>query len=242
MSLSKIPALAITAVGTYTLFTPPWQPKAKESDSPKGLGTFERVFTHVVRLYCAISKTFFCIGSIIEAAVILASKYPTHSISQAVLGLLVPGSASIASKIGYSTPFVIGCSLVALGSYIRYCCYRALGRFFTYEVSVSEDQQLITDGPYTYVRHPSYSGGFAVLVGAGLCYGSTGSWLRECEVVDSIWGKATVVSYTAVMAVWIMAAMIYRPREEDRLLKAKFGGQWNAWAQKVPYRLIPHLY
>ncbi|OSX56827.1 hypothetical protein POSPLADRAFT_1158987 [Postia placenta MAD-698-R-SB12] len=208
MSLSKIPALAITAVGIHTIFTPP-QPKARESDSPKELGAFEQVFSQVVRLYSGTSKVLLCSGSIIEAVAILASQYPTHSVSQAVLGLLVPGSASIASGIGFSTLFVIGCSTVALGSYIRYRCYRTLDRFFTYEVNITKNQQLITHGPYAYVRHPSYSSGFVVLIGAGLCHGSAGSWLRECQIVDSIWGKAAVAAYAAVAM--LLAAVLATP-------------------------------
>ncbi|OSX56840.1 hypothetical protein POSPLADRAFT_1158553, partial [Postia placenta MAD-698-R-SB12] len=178
---------------------------------------------------------------VIEAVAILASHYPTYSVSQAVLGLLVPGSASIASGIGFSTLFVIGCSTVALCSYIRYRCYRTLDRYFTYEVNITKNQQLITHGPYAYVRHPSYSSGFVVLIGAGLCHGSAGSWLRECQIVDSIWGKAAVAAYAAVAMVWMMV-LFYRPREEDRLLRERFGGQWDAWARKVPYRLVPYLY
>lgn len=55
MSVLKIPALAITALDIYSAFTPP-QPKPKESDSQKNMGTLEKTLSPIFRLYAASFK------------------------------------------------------------------------------------------------------------------------------------------------------------------------------------------
>lgn len=40
---------------------------------------------------------------------------------------------------------------------MRIWCYQALKHSFTFRLKVSEDQKLITTGPYTYLAHPSYT-------------------------------------------------------------------------------------
>lgn len=172
---------------------------------------------------------------------VCANRYPAHATSQKILGLLIFGPASLASRIGYSTSFIVGCGLVTLGSYIRYRCYRALGKHFTLELNVSDNHKLITHGPHAYVRHPSYTSALAVFIGSGCCYGSPGSWFRECQIVDTTWGGVLIVAYALFVSV---ATVVITSRlvVEDQLLRERFKEQWDAWAQKVPYRLVPFLY
>ncbi|KAF9807140.1 hypothetical protein IEO21_08372 [Rhodonia placenta] len=240
MSVLKIPALAVTALGAFITLTPP-QPKPKEGDSQKKLGKLEKVLSSTSRLYVASFKVFLCLASIIEAAVICASRYPAHTASQKILGLLVFGPASLANRIGYSPSFAVGCGLVTLGSYTRYRCHRALGELFTLEVNICDDHKLITHGPYAYVRHPSYTSALAVFIGSVCCYGSLGSWFRECQIINTAWGGALIAAYMMFLTVG-MTVITSRPAVEDQLLRERFKGQWDAWAQRVPYRLIPFLY
>jgi protein-S-isoprenylcysteine O-methyltransferase Ste14 len=46
----------------------------------------------------------------------------------------------------------------------------SLGRYFTYTVQTSSDQPVITNGPYRFVRHPSYTGVLLMVLGAGLAW------------------------------------------------------------------------
>jgi protein-S-isoprenylcysteine O-methyltransferase Ste14 len=88
--------------------------------------------------------------------VILATHTPSLTLSQTVLSTLVRGRGS--DRIQLSPLFLFGTLLTGLGGYIRYRCYRALGRLFTFEMSIRSDHKLITDGPYSIVRHPGYTG------------------------------------------------------------------------------------
>ena len=53
--------------------------------------------------------------------------------------------------------------------------YRQLGRFFVFEASIQKDHELIVSGPYSVVRHPSYTGFFMVAGGWFLWNLSKGS-------------------------------------------------------------------
>ncbi|EGO24380.1 hypothetical protein SERLADRAFT_389488, partial [Serpula lacrymans var. lacrymans S7.9] len=41
-----------------------------------------------------------------------------------------------------SYPFIIGTTLMSLAGLLRWQCYRTLGRFFTYRLSIRKDHQL----------------------------------------------------------------------------------------------------
>src|SRR5689334_15245567 len=62
-----------------------------------------------------------------------------------------------------------GVVLFVLGIIIRWLAIIQLGRFFTVNVTIAEDHELVTTGVYRYVRHPSYSGTLLTFLGFGLC-------------------------------------------------------------------------
>ena len=67
-----------------------------------------------------------------------------------------------------TTLFGIGINFMLLGVALRWYAIRILGRYFTRDVAVSADQQVVQDGPYHYIRHPAYSGTFLTMLGIGL--------------------------------------------------------------------------
>lgn len=114
---------------------------------------------------------------------------------------------------------------------------------FTFELSLRKDHQLITSGPYSVVRHPSYTGGALALLGALSCYTSPGSWFIECSgLFPSSWTGSVVLScwLIAILIAWLVVSP--RLKKEDAMLKKQFGSQWDTWAANVPYRLIPGVY
>jgi protein-S-isoprenylcysteine O-methyltransferase Ste14 len=79
------------------------------------------------------------------------------------------------------SPFFVAGALTAIsGNLLRQWCFRELGTLFTFEVTILPDHKLVTSGPYSYVRHPSYTGIYMTLLGPTLMALSPGSWLREC--------------------------------------------------------------
>ena len=139
-----------------------------------------------------------------------------------------------------TAPFLVGAALCAVGGALRLLCYRALGRHFTFELSLRKDHKLVTDGPYAVVRHPSYTALIMVTVGTLLCLTGQGSWLAESGILSTLIGRLLVVMWAAEVA-WIPIVMILRVGTEDEILRKEFKDEWETWSRRTPYKLIPGL-
>ncbi|KAK7437942.1 hypothetical protein VKT23_018377 [Stygiomarasmius scandens] len=135
----------------------------------------------------------------------------------------------------------LGVFLLASGAFLRMQCYGALGKFFTFDIASFPDHKLVTSGPYSLVRHPAYTGTYCVGLGCYLFVFSKGSWVRESGVLDTVVGKIVLGGYAFAIFSGLVA-MLRRTKIEDQLLKDKFGKEWEEWAKKVPYKLLPGIY
>lgn len=149
-----------------------------------------------------------------------------------------PATSAIGVRI--TLTFLLGTLLCATGGIMRIFCYRALGRHFTFELSLRKDHKLVTDGPYSIVRHPSYTALIMVTIGTLLCLTSTGSWLSESGIMGTLIGRLLIVAWAAEVA-WIPIVMIIRVGTEDEILRSEFKDEWLAWSKRTPYKLIPGL-
>jgi protein-S-isoprenylcysteine O-methyltransferase Ste14 len=94
-----------------------------------------------------------------------------------------------------------------------------LGRNWSGVVTIKEDHELITSGPYTLVRHPIYSGLLLAFVGLAV---ARGEW-------------------RGILAVMIAAAAFWRKlRIEERWMRERFGDKYQAYSARVP-ALIPFV-
>lgn len=98
---------------------------------------------------------------------------------------------------------------------------RALGKQWSLTARVVEGHDLITTGPYTWVRHPIYTGMFGMLLATGL---AASHWLGLLMGVIVFW-----------------AGTIIRVRSEERLLRATFGAQYDDYARRVA-AVLPGIY
>lgn len=81
-----------------------------------------------------------------------------------VLSALLPAAAITWQR---TLLFGIGVSLILFGVVLRWYAIWILGRYFTRDVAVSVDQEIVQTGPYRYIRHPAYSGTFLTMLGIG---------------------------------------------------------------------------
>ncbi|KAF8873504.1 hypothetical protein CPB85DRAFT_1348136 [Mucidula mucida] len=142
------------------------------------------------------------------------------------------------TTINISATFACGCALSICGALLRFACFRALGQFFTFEMAIRKDHRLITSGPYAIVRHPAYTGLVMTMWGAVLVQLGSGIWS---------WRAARVLSTMHLMSVMAPAGLLtysstLRGMREDRVLKEQFGADWNVWAEKTPYKMVPYVY
>lgn len=62
----------------------------------------------------------------------------------------------------------MGFILIVSGIFLRELSIWVLGKHFTVRVQVRDKAKLVTQGPYKYIRHPAYTGGFLTFVGIPL--------------------------------------------------------------------------
>lgn len=182
------------------------------------------------------------IAALSEVATIIAIQVPSLPTSRWVLSTLVIKGSPGASRIAITFPCFCGSLLVTFGAFLRFQCYQSLGKLFTFELSIHKDHALITTGPYSIVRHPSYTGAIMVLTGTFIVNATRGSWLRECGGWKSAVGKVFIWLWVAAAVSSVSGVVLRRIPGEDAAMKRQFGKEWDEWAHRVRYRLIPGVY
>ena len=134
----------------------------------------------------------------------------------AALQLRLQGRLSVASWLQ-----VLGMVVYGLG-WALHLWAMAVNRFFAKVVRLQEDrgQEVATQGPYAWVRHPGYTG--AALSGLGLSF-----------FLGSTWAM--------IPAALSVGLIILRTVLEDRLLRQELAG-YGEYASAVRYRLIPGIW
>jgi protein-S-isoprenylcysteine O-methyltransferase Ste14 len=111
---------------------------------------------------------------------------------------------------------------VAIGS-VWFCsaAVRTLGKQWSITARVLEGHKLITEGPYSVVRNPIYTGMFGMLLATGL---AISHWLGLL---------IAIVVFAAGTAI--------RVHSEEKLLRETFLEEFESYARKVP-AVVPFLF
>jgi protein-S-isoprenylcysteine O-methyltransferase len=111
--------------------------------------------------------------------------------------------------------------LFAVGLAVRWWAIVTLGRFFTVDVVVEKDHELVERGPFRWVRHPSYTGVLVAFLGWAM---TLRNWVAM-----------------AVVLVPIIVAFIRRMNVEEAALRGALGERYAEYMRRTK-RLIPGLY
>lgn len=111
-----------------------------------------------------------------------------------------------------------GAALLVLATVGVWSAFGALGRNFATTLVIQRDHELVTSGPYRYVRHPMYTLGAAMFVGLMLV---TDSWFIG-----------------ALGASGMLLLMIARTPREEAMLATRFGDAWVEYVRHTG-RLLP---
>ncbi|EJF63662.1 hypothetical protein DICSQDRAFT_55136, partial [Dichomitus squalens LYAD-421 SS1] len=132
-------------------------------------------------------------------------------------------------------------SLLIVGGLMRISAYRTLGRLFVGEVVPQKKHKLVTTGMYAYVRHPSYKGWGMLMLGHSVALTTPRSFLAAIDVWSSTLG--TIVALMLVR-LWMMfiPLLCVRTKREDEMLRQAFGTEWEEWAKRTPYGLVPYVW
>ena len=115
----------------------------------------------------------------------------------------------------------VGVFLFVVGLLLRWWAIITLGRFFTVDVTIEKDHELVERGPFRLVRHPSYTGVLLAFVGFALT-------LRN-------WAALLII------LVPIFAAFIRRMNVEEEALSRALGSRYAEYMRRTK-RLVPFVY
>jgi protein-S-isoprenylcysteine O-methyltransferase Ste14 len=110
---------------------------------------------------------------------------------------------------------------LAVGS-VWFCsaAVRTLGKQWSLAARVLEGHRLVTEGPYSVVRNPIYTGMFGMLLATAL---AISHWI----------GLVTAIAVFAI-------GTAIRVHSEEKLLREMFGEEFEAYTRKVP-AVVPFL-
>ncbi|KAK7689114.1 hypothetical protein QCA50_007805 [Cerrena zonata] len=224
--------------------TPPNPPaKAEERKSYESDQTTKDALSTVIWWYRPMGMTMLYIPHFIEIYVLLSFFLPNLSLStldNTIVNYASPSSDAF-SNLRITPTFLLGTLSIFTGAILRLTCYQYLGKQFTFELSFRKNDKLITGGPYSIVRHPSYLGSVLVIDGMMICQFSEGGWWREYGVGATRGGVVWTVVVMAVVAVFELG-LVRRTQKEDRMLRKEFRSQWEEWARRTKYKMIPGIY
>lgn len=107
----------------------------------------------------------------------------------------------------------LGIALSLVGILTVQLALRHLDKQWRLDAALNADHQLIRTGPYAALRHPIYAAMFAMVIGTGLL----------------------LARWPAIIAAAILhvAGTEVRIRFEERLLRSRFGEEYETWARRV---------
>lgn len=103
---------------------------------------------------------------------------------------------------------------------LLYWLFKSIGKNISQTVGTRKEHQLVTTGPYRWIRHPLYSVGTMMVLSIALM---ASNWFI----------------LAAMIGAWIML-MVRLPKEEENLIR-KFGEEYTAYMERTG-RLLPRLW
>jgi protein-S-isoprenylcysteine O-methyltransferase Ste14 len=111
----------------------------------------------------------------------------------------------------------LGAVLCALGVAVAIWARLSLGRNWGMPMSVKEAPDLVTSGPYAWVRHPIYSG-----------------------IILAALGSTFVILAWAAPLVILSGYFVYSAKREERLMSAQFPDRYPAYVRRTKM-LVPFV-
>jgi protein-S-isoprenylcysteine O-methyltransferase Ste14 len=115
--------------------------------------------------------------------------------------------------------FWVGAAVTAAGLLFSVWARGHLGKNWSQAVTVKEDHELITSGPYAMVRHPIYTGLLTAFAGSAIARGEWRGFLAVVLVLIVLWRKL---------------------RLEEEWMRSCFGDAYERYAHRVR-RLVPYI-
>jgi protein-S-isoprenylcysteine O-methyltransferase Ste14 len=116
---------------------------------------------------------------------------------------------------------IVGFVILWSGVLLRNYSIKILGKHFTATIQLQKEHKLISKGPYSAIRHPSYLGALLALVGSAM-------------FLNSLIG-----TFAAVVA--MITAYVVRIKAEEKVLQNLFGNEYQDYKNRTK-KLIPFVW
>ena len=140
-----------------------------------------------------------------------------NTIATVVALTLVPPLSWIVAlrfdSFGASVVLWIGITVMALGLILRHWSIIVLGKYFRTTIELEKGQKVVQEGPYKYLRHPSYAGIILFFIGYGLL---SKNWLS-----------------LAIAVCLPTLSLVYRIQIEEVALAEGLGAEYTAYQKKT---------
>jgi protein-S-isoprenylcysteine O-methyltransferase Ste14 len=116
---------------------------------------------------------------------------------------------------------IIGLVIMVLGLIIRITSMLTLSKYYTRTLVMVDEQTIVKNGIYKYIRHPGYLGTILIWCSAGVA--------MENSIV------------TIITSILILVAYYYRISNEEKMLVNTFGEKYKEYKQHT-WRLLPFIW
>ncbi|OHV83887.1 protein-S-isoprenylcysteine O-methyltransferase [Ensifer sp. LCM 4579] len=149
-------------------------------------------------------------------------------LAAALLGLaIVPGFyvatgiPDAADHVARPWAVVIGTVAFLAAMWVFRRTHKALGRNWSITLEIRDRHELISSGPYAFVRHPMYTSFLLMAIGQAFL------------LPNWVGGLAGLAGFAVLF--------FLRVDEEERMMLETFGSQYRAYMEKTK-RIIPYIY
>ena len=220
---SKQSRLQVGSIGIVTTLVYLWL-------AVLGAGGFAAFFSHPARTILAVASMVMASAVFFSDVNLSSGEREDRSNRWIFLPLLVIGLLSAflpayAERQGWwvldgETVRWLGVFFYLAGGALRIWPIFVLGRRFSGLVAIQPGHELVTDGIYRVIRHPSYLGMIILMLG---------------------WALAFRSGLGVILAALIVPPLLARIRSEETLLHSQFGDEYDAYRRRTS-RLIPGIY
>ncbi len=220
---SKRSRLQVGSIGIVTTLVYLWL-------AVLGAGGFAAFFSHSARTILAVASLVMASAAFFSDVNLSSGEREDRSNRWIFLPLLVIGLLSAflpayAERQGWwvldgDTVRWLGVFFYLAGGALRIWPIFVLGRRFSGLVAIQPGHELVTEGIYRVIRHPSYLGMIILMLG---------------------WALAFRSGLGVILAALIVPPLLARIRSEEALLRLQFGDEYDAYRRRTS-RLIPGIY
>ena len=116
---------------------------------------------------------------------------------------------------------ITGALLIAAGIFLRQWVSRVMGEHFTVKLLVADEHRLVEEGPFAWIRHPSYASLLLIAIGTAMAVRSP-------------------LALGVALGIWLPLTLL-RMANEEAVLEAKFGSAYRDY-RAHSWRLLPGIF